>query len=156
MNTIKNDTDLMRTLLENFDKEPNYAAMKGPGDFEPPEYGPAPMPNVEEALGEVEMLRSQLRRVVLLFKKDPEESIEYFNKVLPRVERFLDDAYSAFEEGEDTKQLMDISDAFNEIAVDEDGELIQVNTTDQLKKFMTHTEKTLNTVERSLEDFLDQ
>jgi len=146
----------MRTLLENFDKEPNYAAMKGPGDFEPPEYGPVPMPKVEQALGEVEMLRSQLRRVVLLFKKDPEESIEYFNKVLSRVERFLDDAYSAFEEGEDTKQLMDISDAFNEIAVDEDGELIQVNTTDQLKKFMTHTEKTLNTVERSLEDFLDQ
>ena len=146
----------MRTLLENFDKEPNYAAMKGPGDFEPPEYGPVPMPKVEQALGEVEMLRSQLRRVVLLFKKDPEESIEYFNKVLSRVERFLDDAYSAFEEGEDTKQLMDISDAFNEIAVDEDGELIQVNTTDQLKKFMTHTEKTLNVVEKSLEDFLDQ
>ena len=156
MNIIKNDIDLMRTLLENFDKEPNYAAMKGPGDFEPPDEVPPEMPKVREALGDVEALRSRLRRVVRLFKSDPKEAIAYFNQSLPKVERFLDDVYSAFEEGEDTKQLMDISDAFNKVDVDENGELIEVQSAEQLNKFVTHTEKTLNTVESSLEDFLDQ
>lgn len=54
-----------------------------------------------------------------------------------------------------TDAYMAIIDRFNEIALDENGDLIKLIDPSQLKDIVVHVEKFLKDVEKELEYFLD-
>lgn len=132
MSKINSDAGLMRNLLENFDRESNYASMKGPGDFQPEENSVPELLKSRRAQGILDVLVSDIAKIIRKTETDPQAAYNDFKKYSAYVSTEVETAFDALSESPNAGLVRKYDNAFSEIMFDENGQIVQPTSSNEL------------------------